>query len=148
MVNIKDIEDKREEWRQWVIKEHDGCFLTAMFAMQLRLMEKYHDIAENNGTLLDYRVPVSINSTLGQAQLKATNSYAVEELFEAMNCLKNKAWKQTSMPTDVAHYHEELVDAWHFIMELFIQSDLTAFKLFDMYTLKHDVNKFRQRSNY
>jgi hypothetical protein len=122
--------------------------LEMMFERQKELMHKYHDIAKDNGTLMDGSIPVDINSHKGQAQLKATNSYCVEELFEAMNCLKNKAWKQCMMETDIDHYQEELVDALHFFIELLIQSGFTPEKLFDIYFKKSEVNKFRQRSNY
>jgi len=143
MVNINDI------------GEHDcpdeateGDRLEQIFAKQRELMHKYHQIGLDNGTLLDPNVPVDINSHKGQAQLKAMNSYCVEELFEAMNCLKNKAWKQSMMETDIDHYQEELADAFHFFIELLILSGIYADDIFSLYFKKAAVNKFRQRSNY
>ncbi len=150
MVNINDVKMDKDpdDWVKFVEEEFDGNYLQALFAMQRELMHKYHHIGVENGLLLDEGVPVDINSHKGQAQLKAVNSYCVEELYEAMNCLKNKAWKQTTMPTDVAHYKEELIDAMHFFIELLILSDFDWKEAFLSYTRKHAVNKFRQRSNY
>ena len=65
-----------------------------------------------------------------------------------MSCLKNKPWKQTHMETDVEHYKEEIIDAFHFFVELCILSGIDEDDLFKIYLFKNEVNRFRQRSNY
>ena len=122
--------------------------LEAIFARQEELMRKYNKIEAKNDLLQTDKIPVDIHSHTGQARLKDFAWRITEEFGEAMNCLKNKPWKVTQMETDVVHYLEEIVDAFHFFIELCILSGLNAEDLFRFYFKKSEVNKFRQRSDY
>jgi len=126
----------------------DTDMLEAIFDRQKELMEKYHPIEAANDLLLSPDVPVDLDSAKGQARLKDFAWRVTEELGEAMNCLKNKPWKQTQMLTDRDHFYEELADALHFMVELFILSGLDAKDVAMLYLKKSLVNKFRQRSEY
>ncbi len=139
-MNIKDVEAKN--------LENGEDKLDFIFSRQKELMDKYHDIEKKNGLLQTEDVPVNIDSHLGQARLKDFAWRVTEEIGEAMNCLKNKPWKQTQMETDVLHYKEELADAFHFFVELCILSGINSEDLFNLYFRKSEVNKFRQRSKY
>ena len=138
-MNIKDIDKNKKE----VI-----CRLEDVFKRQKELMAKYHEIEKKNGLLQTDKVPVDINSHMGQQRLKDFAWRVTEELGEAMNCLKNKPWKQTHFQTDLDHYYEEISDAFHFFIELCILSGLDAEDLYQLYYRKSKVNQFRQRSNY
>lgn len=140
-MNIEDIAKEVE-----VPKVKDK--LEAMFKMQRELIETYLPIEEKAGFLHIKKVPVNIDDPAGQDRMKETAWRIVEELGEAMNCLKNKPWKQTPMPTDQLHFYEELADFLHFSLELFIEAGIDAEQLFKLYFLKSQVNKFRQRSKY
>ncbi len=122
--------------------------LDLIFQKQRELMVKYEEIEMKNGLLQTPMVPVDLHDNAGQARLKDFAWRITEELGEAMQCLKNKPWKQTHMLTDVDHYKEELADAFHFFVELCILSGIEAEDLFDLYFRKNQVNKFRQRSQY
>jgi hypothetical protein len=122
--------------------------LQSIFDKQGKLMIKYHDIEKESGLLQTEDCPVNINDNKGQSRLKDFAWRITEELGEAMNCLKNKPWKQTHMITDETHYQEELIDALHFFVELLILSGMTAEDVYRMYCKKSEVNKFRQRSKY
>lgn len=75
--------------------------------------------------------------------------YAViEAVGGAMNCLKNKPWKQTNMLTDIKKYYRYMDTAWWRFMEMFAYYDLDWKGVYDLYFRKSEVNKFRQRSNY
>lgn len=122
--------------------------LEVIFERQKQLMDKYHDIESKN---LGYEAPqgvLDLHNPQHQQRLKDFAWRITEEIGEAMNCLKNKPWKQTHMPTDEVHYAEELVDAFHFMVELLIHSGFTAESLVAMYLDKNDVNLFRIRSQY
>jgi hypothetical protein len=129
-------------------EEVTGDKLEVIFKRQRELMEKYEPIEHMNGLLLTADVPVNLNDPKGQARLKDFAWRVTEELGEAMNCLKNKPWKQTHMETDEMHYKEEIADAFHFFVELCILSGFTADSLADLYLRKSQVNQFRQRSGY
>lgn len=137
-MNVKDSEEEKVT----------GDKLDAIFSRQRELMEKYHHIEKENGLLQTDDCPVNLDDAKGQARLKDFAWRVTEEIGEAMNCLKNKPWKQTQMETDIVHYKEEMADAFHFFIELCILSGFDSESLTDMYLKKSQVNKFRQRSNY
>ena len=137
-MNIKDVETP----------VNMGDMLCSIFRRQMELMKKYHPIEKSNGLLITEDVPVDLDDKLGQQRLKDFAWRVTEELGEAMNCLKNKPWKQTHMETDKEHFYEEIADAFHFFIELCIIAGLDAEKLYDLYFRKSEVNKFRQRSKY
>lgn len=126
----------------------EGDMLETIFKRQQELIDKYHPIEEENAGHSLPHAPVDINTHAGQARLKDFAWRVTEELGEAMNCLKNKPWKQSHMITDEIHYREELADAFHFMIELFVLSGFDATSLTAMYLDKNAVNQFRIRSNY
>lgn len=108
---------------------------------QEELIKQYKEIEK-----FDY--PIDINTREGQRLIKDMMWRVVEELGEAANCLKNKPWKQSQLETDEEHFMEELSDAIHFFVELFIICGYTADDFFNIYCRKFEVNKFRIRSKY
>jgi hypothetical protein len=72
----------------------------------------------------------------------------VEELGKAMNCLKQKAWKQTHVLTDHNRFHNHLALAFVKFCEYCATIKHTPESLFNYYFKKSEVNKFRQRSAY
>ena len=128
--------------------ELKGDMLESIFNRQKELMDKYHIIEKENELLQTEDCPVNIDDKKGQQRLKDFAWRVTEEIGEAMNCLKNKPWKQTHMQTDQTHYQEELIDALHFFVELLILSGMEAKDVYRMYVKKNEVNKFRQRSKY
>jgi dimeric dUTPase (all-alpha-NTP-PPase superfamily) len=69
-------------------------------------------------------------------------------LGKAMNCLKNKPWKQSQMLTDVARYRKNLGYAFGGMHYVFASLKVDHDGMFDFYFRKNQVNKFRQRSQY
>lgn len=140
MVNVNDF--KEEVYG-------GGDMLQMIFGKQTELCHKYEDIqAQTVPDTVPEKIPVPIDSHLGQHQIKCRIFWAINELCEAADCLKNKPWKLTMMETDVTHYKEELADALHFFVEACILSGMGAEELFSFYMRKAKVNEFRQNSNY
>ena len=136
-MNINDIEQVKIQ----------GDMLKAIFARQLELERKYNEIEKKNGEDVP-DAPLDIDTFRGQRRARALIYRITEELYEAGNCLRNKAWKQSQVATDKDHYFEELSDALHFIIQLFIELGFSAEEVCMLYFRKSEVNKFRQRSNY
>jgi hypothetical protein len=132
-MNIKDVEE--------IVFSKTGDMLRDIFFRQTELENEYSKIEGR-----DFKV--NIDTKEGQVVLKDFAWRITEELGEAMNCLKNKPWKQTQIRTDYLHYVEELMDAFHFMVSLFILSGLTCTDVYELYFKKSEVNKFRQRSKY
>ena len=144
MVNIKDFVEPETERGA---KKID--MLKKIFTRQHALLRKYQKIeGKNLPHVVPDKVPVEINSYLGQDQIRQRFFWAIVEIAEALDCLKNKAWKQTMIEVDVDHYREEVADALHFFVEGCILSGITASDLFSLYMRKSEVNLFRQRSKY
>lgn len=142
MVNINDIDDFVSE-----VPLDDEDMLRAIFRRQAELKKKYDEIEKKNG----FHVPdgvANLDDAHDQHYLKDFAWRITEEVGEAMNCLKNKPWKQSQMATDKEHFVEELVDGFHFYVELLINVGLTAEDLYNLYCKKNRVNQFRQRSGY
>jgi len=142
VVNILDIETDAPE---------GGDKLENIFSRQQELEDKYEDIEAANGFNHpdggDWEVG-GLDDAHTQWFLKDAAYRVVEELSEATNCLKNKPWKTTQVPTDANHYYEELADAFHFFIRLCMYSGLDAEKMYRLYFKKSEVNKFRQETNY
>lgn len=88
--------------------------LEAIFEKQLELIHKYHPIEKANGMLLDSKIPVDINTVHGQCRLKDFMWRITEELGEY------------TAAANIDHQHEEIADALHFFIELFILSGISA----------------------
>jgi len=145
-MNIKDVENPNYPEPRLV--PHP---LELMFERQIELSKKYAEIEDK---VLGFPLPHTdtydhnLDDPKVQFKIKEEMWRVTEELGEAANCLKNKPWKQTQVPTDREHYEEELADAFHFFLEVLILSGIDAKKLYELYFKKSEVNKFRQRSQY
>jgi hypothetical protein len=137
-MNINDIEEKVE-----IPKDK----LEAIFARQMELELKYNPIEKQNGAQIP-DLPLDINTFDGQRRIKAIIFRIADELFEASNCLRNKDWKTTHVMTDESHFKEEIIDAYHFFHQLFIEIGMDAEQVYRLYDKKNQVNQFRIRSNY
>ena len=125
----------------------DGDKLEAIFDKQKALETKYHEIEKAHGALI-LPLPLDLNTFAGQERSRLLIYRIAEELFEAGNCLRNKAWKQSQVPVDQDHFLEELSDAVHFVIQLYIELGLNAQDFTNLYFRKAKVNEFRQESKY
>lgn len=131
MVNTLDV-DIKETLKKYM----DSDKLSAIFELQADLMKKY-----GLGV-------VDIDSPQGQKLLREMAGYVTEELYEAINCLKNRPWNKTHVPTDKDHFFEEMADSTHFFIQLIIMVGISPQQFFETYVKKVKVNEFRLRSGY
>ena len=117
-------------------KEEDMDKLEQLFKWQKEFMKKIG------------MEKLPINSSTGQDQIRITTFYLTEELFEAMNLLKMKPWRKNAPETDENKYKGELIDAFHFFLELLIISGITAEDLHFIYAMKMMENINRQKKGY
>jgi len=93
-------------------EDYPEDLIGAIFARQRELMDKYHHIESKNGLLQTPDVPVDLHDRFGQARIKDMAWRMTEEFTEATDAREHRE-----------HYLEELIDALHFLVELFILSD-------------------------
>lgn len=132
----------------WDSKNPDNVpdILSTMFTQQLKHMQAYAQI--NEEAQLPPEQWGKLDSRQTQASLREFASYTVEELYEAINNLKNKPWKQTDRPTDQDKFFEELADMWHFLIEFHILAGINPTDVFKHYFRKSLINEQRQISGY
>lgn len=93
--------------------------------------------------------PVDITTKPGQRFIKECVWNMVEELAEASFTLKNRQHKLTDdSDLDVAHYREELGDAFAYFIEICLLSGISADDLYDEYSRKNQIVRQRLRDGY
>ena len=118
--------------------------LSTMFSQQLKHMQAYSEL----GHTLEPHHWGKLDDRPTQAAIREFAGYTVEELYEAINNLKNKPWKRSDTETDVEAFKEELADAWHFFIELHILAGLDPIDVFRAYFRKAFINVNRQQNGY
>jgi dimeric dUTPase (all-alpha-NTP-PPase superfamily) len=130
------------------VKRIDPQFmLNQIFDKQRELEEKYKEVEIKNGALVP-SLPLNLDTFEGQERARMLIYRITEELFEAGNTLRNKAWKVSQVPCDKDHFLEEISDSVHFLIQLFIELGLGPKEFTELYFRKASVNDFRIRSKY
>lgn len=112
--------------------------LEAIFDLNRRLLERLGEPLE-----------VPIDTREGQRKVRELLWYTIEELFEAINCLKNdREWVRTEYELDVWKIYDEIADALGFLVTVCRYLGLTPKKLYEIYLRKYKVNMFRLDSSY
>jgi dimeric dUTPase (all-alpha-NTP-PPase superfamily) len=111
--------------------------LNAVVEMQRRLM------ARLGGQVLDPQ-----NEGLIQKQTKDMLFALCWEVGEAAEEINWKPWKRTVKPVNLANLRTELIDIFHFSLELLLMWGLTAEDLFTCYEKKMAENHARQDRGY
>tara|TARA_S200000501_G_C20426211_1_gene570213 strand:- start:54 stop:440 length:387 start_codon:yes stop_codon:yes gene_type:complete len=94
--------------------------------------------------------PVSLTQKKSQQVLRDTALKGVEEMFEALQHLKNwKPHKKTEVDEfDREEFLEEIVDAFNYFLSLLVLTGVTADELFDAYRKKDEVIHDRLNTGY
>jgi len=126
--------------------------LETMFSQQREQMADYREMYAD-GTPGGNPVPHEdlwgdLWSPATQASLRENAGYVVEELYEAINLLKNKPWKQTHKEVNIADFMEEVADVWHFFIQFHIVAGLSVTDVFEQYFSKALENGKRRAEGY
>lgn len=105
-----------------------GDRLEEIFECQRALMEKFHPVEVQNGAppVLAHEHPEGLNARPVQRHLKELAWRAMEELFEAYWVYKEDQISLDNPTMEIFKLHEELVDVYHFLVELTISSGMDA----------------------
>jgi len=95
-------------------------------------------------------MPVDVTKKESQILLKDSILRGVEEMFEALQHLKNsKRHRQTEIPHfDRDAFLEEVVDAYNYFFSTLLIIGVTPDELFDAYKKKHDIIIKRLEQGY
>lgn len=110
------------------------------------------------GTMLDRQKQLQflinkgkdINEFTDEERMEAFRINALALMAELVEALDETGWKPwaASNHLNVEAFHGELVDMFHFFMNLMLHSGMTAKQLFDGYMKKVEVNTIRQLEGY
>jgi dimeric dUTPase (all-alpha-NTP-PPase superfamily) len=70
-----------------------------------------------------------------------------DELFEMLRCTPWKPWKKQQSFND-AEFRKELIDAWHFMINLSLSAGMDAGDIYSSFMKKHAINRERQKDGY
>jgi hypothetical protein len=94
--------------------------------------------------------PLELSEKSSQQQIREVTLRGVEEIFEALQLLKNtKDHKKTDDPiVNREHFLEEFVDAQNYFISLLILSGYSVDDFFDAYIRKHNIIIDRIKNKY
>lgn len=121
--------------------------LVTMFTQQELHMQAY-DRIQGRPTVTADNAEKGLVDRQVQAGIREFAGYTVEEMYEAINHLKNKPWKQSERGVDHDAFMGELGDAWHFFIEMHIIAGITAEDVFMAYFGAAAKNIERQGNGY
>jgi hypothetical protein len=93
------------------------------------------------------RAPYTLGPDERAHFFETMNFALISELVEASNEIGWKPWA-TSRHLNRYEYIGELVDAWHFLMNLFLLAGATEYEIYTRYFEKQKVNIDRQLKGY
>jgi len=97
------------------------------------------------------RMPIDLSSKNSQQHFRDLALRGVEEIFEALQHLKNtKPHRVTEItdPVDVDAFKEEMVDAFNFFFTLLILMDVEADDLYRTFVMKDEIIHQRIKNRY
>jgi len=94
--------------------------------------------------------PLDISSKKSQQVLRDTALKGIEEMFEALQHLKNwKPHRSTDMPDfDREEFLEEVVDAFNYFLSVLVLVGVDAEEFYKAYKLKDEIIRDRLLSGY
>ena len=126
--------------------------LDQMWNLQASLIKRY--LAENYSaktsltqvinTLINNKTP---NSKFREGMITDSCNFLAEESFELKRLFNYKSWKTWKTP-DMEKAKEELIDIWHFILQITIFLGLSPEELLYEFKKKNFINHERQDGGY
>ena len=114
------------------------------------LREEFMSAIQNSHPEIYPDWPVDVSKKRNQQILRDTALKGVEEMFEALQHLKNwKPHRDTEVTEfDREEFLEEVVDAFNYFLSLLVLTGVTAEELYNAYAKKDKIIHDRLRNNY
>lgn len=127
--------------------ESIGDKLEFLLETQAKHEVDYNQIERDHGHFVP-NWPIDINNRHDAQFFKDGVYRMLEELSEATNCMRNRPHTVTEYVTDEEHFIEEMADALHYFLRLWVMLGLSADDIVRVYFKKSEVNKFRRETAY
>ena len=132
--SMQEVEVKRQEWLRNVGQRHFTNMLDEMMAMQKKF----------GGMFIDFD---KLKLEEKERWTKEMVLAMMDELSEVLGQINWKHWKN-EQPVDEMEVKYELIDLWHFLMNLMLVWGMKPEDVFSMYIAKNRENYKRQESKY
>lgn len=122
----------------------------------MKLLQNNLDYEMNLSDKLDmmFYLQKQLQYKLGYNFLEFDNNYfnlmfigCITELCEVIENTKWKSWKKSSI-NDIKKVQKELIDVWHFLINLSIACNLEPNELYCEFLKKNQENNERQKNGY
>lgn len=123
--------DKIKKFTEEELNEFN--YLRQMFKKQIELQERLYG--------------PKFKITGNQEYINIMTLALIDELMEGIRETPFKPWKKQQL-FNQENYKNELVDAWHFLINLTLASGMNSKELFERYILKNKENHNRQDKGY
>lgn len=113
--------------------------LEEMLKLQAELQERYNGVE-----------PIDLEGDARKDYVRTMVLACTDELHEALREVPWKPWSKNILWDGIGtdNFKLELVDAWHFFMNLMLVSGMTADELFSEYLRKNKINHGRVDDGY
>lgn len=127
-------------------KESEKDRLESLFDLRESFMEMIQE--SKPGTYPEW--PLDISTKKSQQVLRDTALKGIEEMFEALQHLKNwKPHRSTEMPEfDTDEFLEEVVDAFNYFLSVLVLVGVTPDDFYKAYVQKDSIIRDRIKSGY
>lgn len=97
-----------------------------------------------------HEIPLNLNEKQSQVFIRETALRGVEEMFEALQLLKNsKPHRKTEITEfNQEHFLEEIVDAFNYFFSMLIYLDIDSDEFIEAFERKHSIIVDRLKSGY
>ena len=117
--------------------------LESLFQKQKELHQTIATYSTSNGSQYSKKF-LSLSK---EERLSALCTAIIHEAVELQRLNNWKWWKKT-VEFDQNHAKEELIDIWHFVIDVSIELGMTPRDILAAYITKNQINKDRQKNDY
>jgi len=96
----------------------------------------------------------NLQQKLGNNNIVADTQYIKDMILalidEATEALRETPWKpwKTNQTYNKTKFREEIIDIWHFLINLSIAADMTSTEVYEMFLKKNKLNQKRKMEGY
>lgn len=114
-------------------------------------MEDMFELQRKFNKLIGNKIPEVLSEIFTQENIENIKNQTlaiIDEVMEALREIKWKPWKKTDNQFDLVSYRFELIDVFHFLINLFLLAGMTPELVMKYFFNKNRINIKRQRDGY
>lgn len=115
-----------------------------------RILENIFQLQISFQKLLGFNIPRYERSIMSKENIRIIKNQILALVDESMEALREIPWKpwKINNTINLKKYRMELIDIFHFLINLFIFAGMTPNMVWDYFYLKNQTNVQRQKDGY